>query len=688
MIGRRGAVLAALLLALGAGVYLRVRHSIATARYSADDGTGYFRAESALQYRYARLLAQGEAVPEVDRGLQHPEGVRTRAELTLLMERATAWTWFALPLKPRGDFHRFVVLWVAVVSSLSIPALYLLGLRLTRSAPAALGAALAYGASWAAVSSVSGSYGFQAFALPLIHWCLALSAGALDPASTGRVWRTAGAGLALMAALASWHFTRFFFASLVLAFAWAAWQARSERGELGRLRQTFTVLVAFAVLSGVLVGHLRESRFIISPAMALAYGLAFALHYPSRAKWAAAATLGAVGLMMINIPDGGAYGHVYGLLIEKLRHGLRKPVDPAELGWHARLLWNGAFDSPDPSALVFTALPLVLLLAPRLLRKDPEPAPSAGRLVDALALLYLGGAALAARLMPFAASFLCLAALRGLKPGRAAVWVGVVAGLELLKCLAPSSPLNLAMRASAKLAAPERAPSASWAHERELLRWLAVNAEGVPVVAGYGLSASLAAYAGTPVVLHPKFETAAIRVKVAAFLSALYSDEESLFSFCRKNEAGLLVYSVDSILDDTQDGPRYASGSMRLTTASPAYLLHFKPETLKRFELVYQNPEFRVYSVGGAGKAKPPYLPVYDLSLYKPRLEGERLWLDTASVNERIRQARQRLTLARLLARVGQTERALAAYRDSFELWPPDPSMTEEARRLAESLPR
>ena len=137
--------LALLAVLAAASVHLKLRQGVALPRYDPDDETGYFRAESALQYRYARLAASGAAIPELDRDAQHPEGIRTRRELTLAMERATGWTWRALSLfTPLSDLRWFVLVWAAVLASLGIFALYAAALSLSRSPPLALAAAAAY----------------------------------------------------------------------------------------------------------------------------------------------------------------------------------------------------------------------------------------------------------------------------------------------------------------------------------------------------------------------------------------------------------------------------------------------------------------------------------------------------------------------------------------------------------------
>ena len=137
---------ACFLAVLAAGqIHLRARHSVCLPRFQSEDETAYFRAESAAQYRYARMVASGAGVPEIDREAQYPEGIRTRQELTTLMEHATGWTFRALNLfVPIRDFRWFVILWTAAAASLALPALYVLCWRISRSMPLALAATAAF----------------------------------------------------------------------------------------------------------------------------------------------------------------------------------------------------------------------------------------------------------------------------------------------------------------------------------------------------------------------------------------------------------------------------------------------------------------------------------------------------------------------------------------------------------------
>ncbi|MCX5797935.1 MAG: hypothetical protein NTY77_20785 [Elusimicrobia bacterium] len=700
--GRRLA-LALLSVLAAAQIYLRVRQDVSLPYFNPDADTGFFRNESAIQYRYALLVANGAGIPELDRDAQYPEGIRTRQELTLTMERATGWTWRVINLfTPLRDFRWFVLLFCAVMSSLAVPAFYAIALRLSRSAPLALASAAIFALSWAGMANGIGTYVFESFTLPLLLASLAFLVAALD--SEERLWRvhSAAAGALLGVALASWHFSRFHLAALFIALAWTGWRCRRDEAASSRLRVCVGVLVACAGAAGLLCAPLRETAFILSPVMLLGYGLLLALVFPRRVLPIALGTAAALGLSSYLSRELSAYGHVYGMFWEKLRHGLRMPADPAQLSADARLLWMGPFQSPAPGFLIFAFVPLGFIMVPRVAaalfgkgesppEKDGGPLPPA--VVDALLVFYLAGTALILRLTPVLAFLLCAAATRLPQRWLRAAWLPPVffllAALEGAKTLAPSSRFNPVLRISAAWAGSETHPGVSSADVLALIRWLRKNGgPDRPVLANFGLSASLLTYAGSPVLLQPKFEAPGIRAKTMEFLRSLYAGEPEFLAFCRRYGATLFVYSTEDILDEAPGGPRYASGGLRLKPDAAAVLFHFRPEELKGFRLLYENQSFRVFAVGQkpAGPARAAD-PVYDLARFSPSVdEGGALRLDVAGVSERMALARRTTILARILARLGRGEEALSAYESAFAAWPPREGVRQEAERLRQAL--
>jgi hypothetical protein len=630
-------------------VDLRLRRATQTPRWDRADGTGYYRAESAFQFRHMSLAAKG-ALPAVDKDAQWPEGVDTRREVTTLMERVTALAW-RLQREPRPDLRWFVVIWVAFVSSLSLLAFYACAWRLTRDPPLAVAATAAYGLSWAAQANVAGTYGFEGFALPVMHLGLAAALAALDKESKDPVPWAFASGAALGLSISSWHFARLYLLRFLGALAWTL---------------------------------LRTGR---DAALA------------KRARLVALAGVGGAAAAMIAVPaarpgGGSSLAHAWAMLGEKLQHFLMKPADPARLSADARLLWTGPFDSPEPAFLVFCLVPFGLMLLPRLLSRGhatEPPRAAAWSLVDALAALYAGAMLMVSRLLPMAAFFAGLFALR-LAPDRrrlalALFWL--VAAFEAFKLMAPASPLNPAMWLAAPLARLEHGVPASFKHEKDLLAWLRRHAgPGRPALAGIGVSGSILAYANTPTVIHPKFEAAPIRRKVLEYLSALTADEDALAAFCERTQAAFVVHATADLLDETDDGARYQSGRRGLNAAMPLYRFQFAPETLTRFTLVYENADFRVFAVGKSTQAwKGPPLAVYDARLFMERREPDgTITLDVASSLARMHRSRRQLVLAAMLARAGRSEEAVMRYDEAASQWPADPEYRGDFEALKKAL--
>ncbi|MBI5882203.1 MAG: hypothetical protein HZB91_03765 [Elusimicrobia bacterium] len=662
------------------------------------------------------MAARGETIPEVDRDAQYPEGIRTSRELTMLMENLTGWTWRFWPFRIPFDFRMFVILWVAVVSSLSIPALYVAALRLTSDASLAMAAAWVYGLSWAATGDFIGSYTFQCLALPLIFWSFACFCVSLEPEGGARRGWALASGILMALALASWHVTRFYLAAF---FAAAAWAARPVAGgPRPALRESLAVLVACCMAAGLALPVLRETRFAASPAMIFGCALLAALWQGPRAA-GAVALAGAVlflGLGQGSVEDS-AYGHTYRLFWDKLKFLLVKPADPASLDPDGRLLWVGPFNSPGAGFLVFNFVPLVFIALPRLAlgiqglfrRGDGTPAaggartsgPAGWALADGMLVLTAVGTAAMTRIAPFAAFFLPLAAVRlRFAAGsrlRLAVLLGLaaLAAVEGLVSSKPYSRLNPFMYLTALLMPVEDRPMVSLADERAVLKWLKERAAGRPVLAHFGLSGPILAYCGTPVLLNPKGESASSRSKSRAFLAALYGSEDGFRRFCAGRGAAFFVYGTGYILDESQDGARYSSGGMRLSADSAAVKFHFYPERLKGFRLVYQNPDFRIFSVdsstgtSGASSPRPlsgglPGDPVYDIDRFSPVASPDgTLSLDVGGVIRRMSARRAELFKARLMARMGQREAAFEAYGRAFAAWPAPGTAQDELERLS-----
>ncbi|MFA6318650.1 MAG: hypothetical protein WC943_14675 [Elusimicrobiota bacterium] len=655
--GRRLAALALILLyALSVGI--KARGSIADSPshlpFDWKDETGYFWTESAFQYRYARMAAQGERLPSVDVRAQYPEGLDLGKGLTVLMEPVCGW--LAKAAAPLGlPPHLFAVVFLAAASSLSVFAVFLLVRLAGGSLFGGVAGAAFYALSPASLMRVVGTFEYENFSLPLFFLGVALFARAA--ARAGAAWSCGvAAGLLLVLSMMSWHFASFLaFWFMFLASAYSLAAEPEDEALARRFRGVLAALGAASVAAGLLVPSLSARLLLASPLAASVYAfwacLAAAALRPGLPRLGllgayAALTCGGILLLGGLAPGDGMYGHVQGLAWSKLRFLLVKPADPALLSFDARSLWLEAFSSPSPGAAVWLFAPAALIPAAWGLLRAARPAglsPAAfrpcgfgapgfpGGLVLLLAacsgLLYLLVDRLSVVLVFFAAAVVGLAfdAVRRERPLLASAGLALVILLESWQVAVWDRPSPLRDRLGAVAPFREAKPALmGWSEMRDVVDW-ARRATGPDdaFLAAFQTSPMLLTYADRPILLHPKFEEPRMRAKVKEFLEALYGREEEVYAMARRYGATYFLYQADFILDTSQDSPRYMADRLVLPADCAALAFHFFPERLERFELVHQNLFFRVFKVRDGprtGQAAPPFR----LAWYDPDLLGGR----------------------------------------------------------------
>ncbi len=136
------------------------------------------------------------------------------------------------------------------------------------------------------------------------------------------------------------------------------------------------------------------------------------------------------------------------------------------------------------------------------------------------------------------------------------------------------------------------------------------------ILAHFPLSPVICAHTERPVVIHSKFENRRVREKVRQFYEAFFEPEEVLRDVCGKYDVRYVVYEPEIALSTTLQSVRYMAGRMDLTDAAAAVRMHFLPEALRWFQLVFQTDRYRVYRVldkpREPGPVPFPRLPVYD----------------------------------------------------------------------------
>lgn len=314
-----------------------------------------------------------------------------------------------------------------------------------------------------------------------------------------------------------------------------------------------------------------------------------------------------------------SYHHFTELLWAKIIFLNAKPSDPSLLTFSQRILWVPALNSATFSltkTLFPFSLPLFLVSAGIFLfcpgrTFDPEIQKPASKshnsLFDCLrrvdpettGLLFFTFISLMAyilfvRMHVFAAVGLAASAgLLGAWIVRRQTWFRVPA-VALLLAGALAEGGNV-------LRAPARwGGSQSYLKQRrELVDWLKTNAPGQPLLANFGISAFALAYADSPIVLHPKFESPDIRKRVQEYGEMLFkADEEKFRLWAVKHGAAFYVHSLGEFAGLRPEAQmRYFVDALNPPAAAPARLFEFNPSALRWFVPLWGNLKYRVFRI-------------------------------------------------------------------------------------------
>jgi len=620
--------------------------NVTRAAYRAKLKEPRFAAEGAACLRYTGMVARGEPIPSLDMRAQWPEGLRVFREASPAMEYLFGWTCRLVP-GTKGDPAGFIRIGTAFFFSLAILPLALLSVRLWKSLWAGAFTALVFAVSLSLVARSSGfEYLRENAAFPLIafhaHFYIAACAG-------GGVALPVLSGVFLFGALASWHGAQFYLVPLLLFML-----ARFIIAEVGPFeRRAARALICALAAAGMIVPYLREGRFLLSISASLAAAvLAIDLLAPRvtgrptarsagavRRRAASRRVLrGAIAALVIAavILPGAVSGehfascsHFSDLVLYKLRYH-EKPDDPRLLPFEARALWTGPFNSPDALHFFIFALPMLLLLpgpVSVLLRRTQEKDFEALFALAFLAVFFILFL-LMQGVLPLFGFFVAIAAggnipelFRGRKPGNAArpaLFLSAAAvAISLFQDFGWEGRHDHWLGIARAIRVPAR--SAFVIHpyaqdvEGDLLAWIRGNVEPDAVVMSlHYLSPQVLTYTGRATNLNGFLESPALRRKAERLLTLLYSSEDRLYRFCAEESSDYLLIGCAVGCDATKESPLYQAGLTNMPSGCAAYRLVFEPETLVRFDLVYENEMYRLFRVGRPAEARAwPRSPLF-----------------------------------------------------------------------------
>jgi hypothetical protein len=585
---------------------LGLRRAVLEAQYEAVGDDMPFTLESALQYRRLKMVFDTGRLPAVDAFVEHPAGVRTWRTYTVGSEYVYAALArlfpSALPVPAR-------VRWIeSGWFCLGIGFMFLWLLWWRRSWWAAWAAGLFYAVSLSAVIRSTGQeLSSENFALPFLVAHLACSARARRLADGGgrwRSWAAASAG-ALALAMASWDLVQFY------VFLWALrGTARALRtvpgtGAAGAARAIWLAELGGLAFAGLAVPYLRAHGLLVSPGMGLAYGAAAlpwiearlaSMGRPLRQPVRLAALLApaAIALLAGLGSYGESYAHFASLLWAKARFLNVKPADPGLLSFDQRIMWVPALHGAD-WRLTWQLLPGILPASSVAAFIVFRARPGAG---IASLLFFCGSSFLAfvlfARFHVFLAVF--ASALIGVWAGESSRRGGWMSWAVAAVLGAGAIVETVHVAANAE---KWGRPNVYYKELDELGDWLAQHASPDPVLANFGVSGYIAAYGKCPVLLHPKFESAAARAAVREYAEHLFAGtERSLRDWADARGARYLVYSKGEFSSAAPElQMRYMVNALEPPADAPARGLEFEPERARYFRLLWSNRKYAVFDI-------------------------------------------------------------------------------------------
>ncbi len=590
---------------------------------------GYFWSERAFHYRTVLMFAgdddQGPGLLAHDTWQQHPDGINAWREYTLLMEPV-----YGLLYRVFGDQSRppveFLLGLIPLLHVLLLPLLYLCARGLGTGRTAAVAGVLFYAGCTLGFQRLSGSLLLKEdFALLLLAGFLAAHIWAERRHSLPL---TVASSVLLVLCLASWHLSQFLV--LVVLGTLALWQLGGNRA--GR---RVPVAITLAVIVAGLTPSLWAKGFLLGPVMAVAAAwavVAFLVRGRPRTRVGAfiLLSLALLGASFLNRLYSGDYSHVFGLLLAKIRYGFVRPADPGALPFGVRIFWAPPFNTPSlpqiQAKLGWNMFWIPVLVAWTLwaLARGKVRGTAAGLLaaqlvmlagylmVERLGVVYLVFAALAVAML--GRSLQELLAGKGQRPGRAAVLTLVVLGaspaLNLWGNLAPMLHISSDMR-HGRAVHLQANDQQNWADGAELMRWITSRTPGpgaalpgkpAAFLAEVGLSPELLLYCRRPMAMNSQFENSGIRDRYEHFLRLLYGhDETALADFAAALDVSFVVIDRDMA---TLRGP----GSLAWTAGVGGDLdqdmvvarMHLHPDSLTRFQVVFDNERYRVLARDGA----------------------------------------------------------------------------------------
>jgi hypothetical protein len=595
----------------------------AGARFSTTSGSlyPYFKGESAMNYRDALNVSERGTPGALDQPTTKsnwPEGYRPARIRPAGVEYLTGAairtaTWLS-DADTRQITRRFVVYFF----SLCVFTLYALTRNLWGSQAAGLLAAFLAAFFPPLIEASNGrEFGHTPFALVMVTLHLL----ALQRYARGARW-TGGVGAAVTTFLlvGSWEIAPYYIVACVAA------ATLFYPMDPGKRRVLAAVHLAAFLAAAAAFPHARALRLAFSWQASLLAACCVQAYLSPRVGRLSGWTRGVpfvlaacAALTLVITPlRAGAEADLPALkyVFYRIRFLFDRPAAPSLLPDQIRWLWSSDHASPGASTLIGFFLPFLFFVPAALAHgrrhsrgDDPGEA--------ARARLFLAGTAAAAGMLMYAVdrSAVALAAVaaiplaglaaRPLELGKKLLGGVAAVGsmLIVLQLLWPSGRANAALQLARAFGVAHRDNSqVFWVSlgntDRELVRFVATRTSTrEPFLGKPELTALLLTFSGRTSVLLEGGRSKQHAQKNVDLTALMYGDERPLYQRCRELGVRYVLYSIDYLLDTTRYSPSYLSGVTVVPNGCVSVSMHFTPESLVHFNLVYENDHYRLFRV-------------------------------------------------------------------------------------------
>jgi hypothetical protein len=570
------------------------------------DDNPYFRGSSAMAYRHMIAVAEHRSLDKLDDKAGFPQGYVPARYRAAGAETISGLAYRAVHLVSDADDRDVARGIIVLLASLCVFTAYSAATTLWNSRSAGFLAAFLVAFEPALVAATNGrTFSHAAFAAFFASLYAAVALRSLKNASrTG----AAVAALCAFALLSMWEPARY---GLLVWIAAASVARNVDRNT----RIWFVMAHVVVIIAAVCIyPHLVATRALgaWTTMGALAAGVVALLPEKHRKQGRALAYLvaGAAVLTLLAKPmRAGATEDFPALryVLMRAQYAFSRPSSSLLSDW-MRYLWS-ADHAPLPLRhLVQLFFPVLLCLVAWVM--NAEVRAQRARFLATLALLVLGSTAVIIDrsilpAMPLALIVIVSGAAAGLDVRRwqQSAWVvagayTALAGVVLTgRFVDPSYQLTHALHGQTSDPA-----GFSWISfentDKELIRFISTHTSvKESILAPDDLSGLLLAFSGRTSATVCGTTSRAAANRYVDLMRNFYRDEDTFYNVCRQQKIDYVLYSVDMLLDTGTYSPVYMTGVSGLTNQAVAARMHFQPEALRHFTLIYENEHYRLYKV-------------------------------------------------------------------------------------------